>query len=188
MRYLAMPRLKIMSMLLITVAALGFFAITSPRPVEAVSTTLVVSQIYGGGGNTGAPFTHDFIEIFNRGTTPIDVAGWSVQYASATGTTWQVTPLCPTGPCLIQPGIYFLVQEASQAAVGSPLPTPDVVASPAIAMAAGAGKVALVNTTTPLSGACPAGAQIIDFVGYGITANCFEGLGPAPAPSNTTSD
>ena len=28
---------------------------------------LVVSQVYGGGGNTGASYTHDFIELFNRG-------------------------------------------------------------------------------------------------------------------------
>jgi predicted extracellular nuclease len=52
-------------------------------------------------------------------------------------------------------------------------------------MAATAGKVALVNNTTALSGACPTGATIIDFVGFGSTT-CFEGTGPTPAPSNTT--
>jgi predicted extracellular nuclease len=54
-------------------------------------------------------------------------------------------------------------------------------------MAATAGKVALVSSTTALSGACPT-VGIIDFVGYGTTASCFEGSGRAPAPSNTTSD
>ena len=49
---------------------------------------LVISQVYGGGGNTGAPFTHDFIEIFNPTASPVNVNGWSVQYASAAGTTW----------------------------------------------------------------------------------------------------
>ncbi len=39
------------------------------QPAGAVSPNLVVSQVYGGGGNTGATFTDDFIEIFNRGTT-----------------------------------------------------------------------------------------------------------------------
>src|SRR6185436_18353708 len=33
---------------------------------------LVISQIYPGGGNAGATYTHDFIEIFNQGTTTID--------------------------------------------------------------------------------------------------------------------
>src|SRR6185369_13120439 len=65
------------------------------------------------------------------------------------------------------------------------LPTPDATGS--IAMAATAGKVALVSSTTALSGACPT-VGIIDFVGYGTTASCFEGSGRAPAPSNTTSD
>lgn len=33
----------------------------------AASPDLVISQVYGGGGNSGAPYTHDFIELFNRG-------------------------------------------------------------------------------------------------------------------------
>src|SRR5262249_36179494 len=65
------------------------------------------------------------------------------------------------------------------------LPTPDTTGS--IAMALGAGKVALVTNTTPLSGiGCPSGTSIIDLVGYGSTANCFEGSGPAPTLTNTT--
>jgi predicted extracellular nuclease len=140
---------------------------------------VVISQVYGGGGNSGAPFTHDFIELFNRGVTPVNLTGWSVQYQSAGGTgTWQVTPLTGT----IAPGGYYLVQEASNAAVGSPLPAPDATGS--IAMAAGAGKVALSSTTTPFSGSCASCA--VDMVGYGATASCFEGAGPTGGTSNTT--
>ena len=55
---------------------------------------VVISQVYGGGGNAGATLTHDFIELFNPGTTAVILDGWSVQYTSAAGTgTWQVTPL-----------------------------------------------------------------------------------------------
>src|SRR4030095_10082793 len=55
---------------------------------------LVISQVYAGGGNAGAQFTNDFVEIFNRGTTTVNLAGWSIQYVSATGTgTWAVTNL-----------------------------------------------------------------------------------------------
>ena len=60
------------------------------------SATLVISQIYGGGGNSGAKYKNDFIEIFNRGATAVSVAGWSVQYASATGASWSVTALSGT--------------------------------------------------------------------------------------------
>jgi uncharacterized repeat protein (TIGR01451 family) len=147
------------------------------------AANLVISQVYGGGGNSGATYINDFIEIFNRGTTTVNLAGWSVQYQSATGTTaWSVTNLSGT----LQPGQYYLVQEASSGAVGNPLPTPD--APGVITMAAGAGKVALLNTTTALNGACPSSVNISDLVGYGTTANCFEGAGPAPAPSATTAD
>jgi hypothetical protein len=49
------------------------------------------------------------------------------------------------------------------------------------------GKLSLCNSTIALTGACPAGGTIIDFVGYGTTPNCFEGAATAPAPSNTMS-
>ena len=108
---------------------------------------LVVSQVYGGGGNAGASYTHDFIEIFNRGNVSVPLNGMSVQYASATGTgnfganTTQITEL-PSVALL--PGQYFLIQEASTAAVGAPLPTADLVDATPIAMSGTAGKVALV--------------------------------------------
>ena len=181
---------------LVVLLVLGVFvaALTAAQPL-AVSTSVVISQVYGGGGNTGATYTHDFIELFNRGSTTASLAGWSIQYASATGTgnfganTGQITELPSVS---LAPGQYVLVQEASTAAVGSPLPTPDVTDVTPIAMAAGAGKVALANTTTPLgcnggSTACsPAQlAQIVDLVGYG-NANFFEGAAAAPGLSNTT--
>jgi uncharacterized protein len=146
----------------------------------ASSGGVVISQVYGGGGNSGATLTHDFIELYNAGSAPVALASWSVQYASATGSSWQTTALSGS----IAPGGYYLVQQAAGAGGTTPLPTPDATGS--IAMSATAGKVALVNGTTALSGACPTGGGIADFVGFGSTANCFEGTGPTPAPSNTT--
>jgi uncharacterized protein (TIGR03437 family) len=140
---------------------------------------VVISQIFGGGGNSGAPFRNDFIEIFNSGDSPINLANWSVQYASATASTWSVTPLTAI---TLAPGQYYLIQQAG-GSNGVALPAPDATGT--IAMAATAGKVALVKTTTALSGACPADPNIVDLAGYGSTANCFNGAGPTPAPSNT---
>ena len=51
------------------------------------SATVVISQVYGGGGNAGSVYTNDFIELFNPGSFPVNVTGWTVQYASATGTS-----------------------------------------------------------------------------------------------------
>jgi len=141
---------------------------------------VVISQIYGGGGNSGAPFRNDFIEIFNAGSTPVNLAGWSVQYASATASTWSSTPLTPV---VLAPGQHYLIQQAG-GNNGAALPTFDATGT--IAMAAGSGKVALVKSTTALAGSCPKDdPNIVDLVGYGSTANCFRGTGPAPAASNT---
>jgi uncharacterized protein len=160
--------------LIILFSALGFM----PEIVQAAPSALRISQVYGGGGNSGAYYTHDFIELFNAGDAPVDITGWSVQYASATGSTWQVTSLSG----VIQPGGYFLVQQAPGAGGIEPLPTPDATGT--IYMSATNGKVALVDNTSALSGTCPEG--VVDFVGFGSTANCFEGSGPTGTLSNTT--
>src|SRR6266550_6805709 len=145
----------------------------------AASTSVVISQVYGGGGNSGATFKNDFIELFNRGAAAVNLIGWSVQYASSAGTTWQITSLSGT----IQPGQYYLVQEAAGAGGTTNLPTPD--ATGGIAMSATGAKVALVNSTTGLTGTgCPFSATVVDFVGYD-GANCAETTA-TPTLSNTT--
>src|SRR6185503_3933053 len=149
------------------------------------SANLVISQVYGGGGNSGASFSNDFVELFNRGTTTISFAAtpYSVQYAAATANFGSSKVDLTSGT--IAPGQYFLIRLSSGGANGSPLPIPD--ATGGINLAAAAGKVALVSGTSALTGsACPFAGSVADFVGYGATADCFEGAGRAPAPGNTT--
>jgi uncharacterized protein len=148
---------------------------------EGPAPAVVISQVYGGGGNSGATYTHDFVELFNAGDAPADISNWSVQYASSTGSSWQVTNL--GADRTLAPGQYLYVQQAAGAGGSTTFP-PDVVGGSA--MAGGAGKVALVDSTTALTGTCPL-ADTIDFVGYGAAANCSEGSGPTATLSNTTS-
>lgn len=155
----------------------------SPTPTASPSPSIrqmVISQVYGGGGNSGASFKNDFIEIFNSGTTPVSLAGWSVQYASATGSSWSVTSLSGIS---IQPGGYYLIHEGSGGSNGAALPSSDAIGT--INMAASAGKIALVNVTTPLAGVCPTTDSLVDLIGYGSTASCFRGSAPAAGGSNT---
>ncbi|HEX5884610.1 MAG TPA: lamin tail domain-containing protein [Pyrinomonadaceae bacterium] len=152
----------------------------TPSPSPDSSPEIVISQIFGGGGNSGAPFRNDFIEIFNNGNSAVNLAGWSLQYASATASTWSVTPVTPV---LLLPGQYYLIQESSGGSNGISLPAPDAIGT--IAMAAASGKVAIVKAEIALTGACPDDSNIVDLVGYGNTANCFKGSAPAPAASNT---
>ncbi|WML46610.1 lamin tail domain-containing protein [Neobacillus sp. PS3-34] len=150
------------------------------RASAAVANHVVISQVFGGGGNSGAPYNKDFIELYNPTDAAVPLSNWSIQYASTAGTTWQVTPLAGT----IQPHGYYLITEASGGANGIDLPTAD--ASGAITMAAGAGKVALFNNqTTAASGSMPAGA--VDLVGYGTGTVGFEGTGPTQTISATKS-
>ena len=143
---------------------------------------VVISEVYGGGGHAGASYTHDFIEIFNRGTQTVSLDYWSVQYAPYDGTAWGVTPLLGR---TLAPGAYLLIQETSSGSDGMPLPTPDVVGSEP--MSATRGKVILAATTNPLSGSDPrtTSTAVIDFVGYG-EADAYE-TSPASAPSSSLS-
>lgn len=160
--------------------------VTAPAASAAVSpaTPVVINEVYGGGGNSGATWNRDFVELVNVGTEPVDVSSWAVQYASATGTgAFQVTPLAG----VIPPGGYLLVGEAAGAGGTQVLPA-DVDGS--IPMSGTGGKVALTSTVTGLptctGTACAAPESVVDFVGWG-SANGYAGTGPAPATTNPTS-
>ena len=141
-------------------------------PALAAPGDVVISQVYGGGGNSGATYKNDYIELFNRSATPVDLSTWSVQYAATKGESWALTKLSGT----IQPGQYYLVQEA--AGTGGSVDLPKADASGSLAMAGGAGKVALLSTQTALSGATPSSTALQDLAGYGSGTNFFEGKGP----------
>ena len=157
-------------------------ALTVPT-ARSASPDVVVSQVFAGGGNAGAPFTNDFVELFNRGSAAVDVGGWTIQYASAAGASWQATALSGS----IAPGRHYLVQLAS-GAVGGSLPTPD--ASGTTNLAVSGGKVAVVRSATLLAcgasaGSCAGAASLADLIGYGGAAD-YEGGAAAGAIDNTT--
>jgi hypothetical protein len=172
-----MHRLRLLAVLLtLTVLAV-------PSAAGSGTGAIVISQLFGGGANAGAPFASDYVELFNRSSSPVDVGGWTVQYATAAGTTWQATALAGT----IQPGRYYLVELAG-GTTGSVLPTPDATGS--TNLSATSGKIALVRGTEPLScgsapGSCSGAPLVEDLVGYG-TASDYEGAGAVEALTSTT--
>jgi predicted extracellular nuclease len=161
---------------------LAAVAVVAAPGSAAPSSGLVINEVYGGGGNSGATLTNDFIEITNRSSAPVSVDGWSVQYhSSGTSGAWQVTQLSGT----IAPGAFYLVAEAQGS--GGTQPLPPAQATGTIAMSATAGTVALVNGTSALTCADSAACQAasVDLVGYG-TAAINEGS-PAAGASNSDS-
>jgi hypothetical protein len=172
---------RLLSLLLIWLFTSPGTGVVRGGGVPVASTSVLISQIYGGGGNAGAPWRNDFIELYNIGAQPVDLTGWAIHYASATGTTWQRTLLSGS----LAPGRRLLIQQAAGGGAGALLPAPDLTGS--IALASTAGKVVLTRTATaiPNGASCPLGPDVVDLVGYG-GASCFEGTGPAPAPGSTT--
>lgn len=155
-------------------------SVTSAPAVLTVATWsaqgVVISQLYGGGGASGAIYQNDYVELFNAGGVAVDLSTWSLQYASAAGTSWSVTTL--TGS--IQPGAFYLIRLGSNGSTGSPLPSADRT-NTAVNISSVNGKVALVTNQTMLTGANPlSGGTIKDFVGYG-SAGAYEGSAAAPA-------
>jgi Lamin Tail Domain len=147
------------------------------------SGSLVLAEVYAAGGNSGAAYANDYAELFNRGAGPVAVDGWTLQYASAAGTSWQSTALSGTIPA----GGRYLVQLASGGANGAALPTADATGTSNFAVTGG--KVALVDDATALScgasaGSCSSASSVEDLVGYGGAAD-YEGTGAAPAGNAT---
>jgi hypothetical protein len=155
--------------------------------------SLVISQVYGGGGNGGAVLRYDYVELFNRGAVPVSLNGASIQYASSGSTSWSAHALPNT---TVEPGRYFLVQLGSQnETVGAPLPVAADSVGPGtgagtINMSASDGKVALVSNTTDLTcgssaNRCASKPTVVDLVGFG-NASDYEGSGAAPGLSTNT--
>ncbi len=143
---------------------------------------VVIYEIYGGGGNTGAIYNKDYIMLRNNGVTSVSLAGFSIQYAPAASASWNVVPLSGSIP----PGGFYLIQMGSGGAIGAALPTPDVTDPNNTNISATDGKIILKNNTVAETTANPSNANILDLVGYGSSASTSE-TSPAPSPSNTQS-
>ncbi|HWQ80126.1 MAG TPA: S-layer homology domain-containing protein [Anaerovoracaceae bacterium] len=146
---------------------------------------VVISMVYGGGGNTDARYKNDFVELYNPTDQEVDISGWTIQYAGPTTNSFSTSSSLYTvipDTTMIQSHGYYLIQEAAGTnGSAEDLPvTPDATGS--IAMGATAGKVALIHGT-PVTD--PFSANLIDFIGYGNTANQCEGT-TAAALTNTS--
>jgi hypothetical protein len=159
---------KIFTLLLLVYASVSY------------SQSVVISQVYGGGGNSGATYNADYVELKNISANPVSLSGYSIQYGSASVTTaWSGVYALPAAS--IPAGGYYLIQMSAAGTVGAALPTPDAIANPSINMSGTNGRVGLSNAITALSG-CPTTA-VVDKVGFG-TSVCFEGAAATAALSS----
>jgi hypothetical protein len=170
--------------------AAGFF-IVSPFHAQAQSDAkpkIVISQIYSRGGEQGATFRNDYIELFNRGNTTVDINNWGLQATSFEGsvTSGMMVRFISSRSIEIEPGKFLLVALAG-GSLGNLLPSPDFNV-PMMKLGSNGGQIALVRNNPPaVVGTCPdlQNTDIIDYVGYGAAAQCFEGSGAAVTPTTT---
>ncbi|MBS1855970.1 MAG: lamin tail domain-containing protein [Acidobacteria bacterium] len=164
------------------VRRVGLFcvAVLAALPALAQNPPVVISQVYGGGGNTGAPYQNDFVELFNRSAATVNLSGYSIQYTSSAGTSWGSQQVNLPGFDL-QPGQYYLVKMQGGANGSAFTADYPATGTAAFNMSATSAKLLLSTSTTPQTVACPTG--MADLVPYGTSANCSP---RAAAPSNTT--
>lgn len=155
------------------------------------AASVVISAIYGGGGNSGAILYADYVELHNRTGSAVSLSGWSLQYAPSfsqsftASTTINLSGSIPAGG--------FLLVQTNRGSDTNGLPfTADQfgynVNDPqdlGIGIANDAGRLALCSLNTPIGTNC-ADPSIVDFVGYGSNSICFEGVAATGNASNTT--
>jgi predicted extracellular nuclease len=176
-------RPAVLALLPLVVGTAALVTVAPTAQAVDISSPVVISEVYGGGGNSGATLTHDFIELYNNSDQAVDLSTWSVQYAGTGGTaTWQQTNLAG----FIDPRTTYLVQEARGGGGTTALPPPDATGT--IPMGGTGGRVALVKNQTLLvcGTVCASTAPVVDFVGYGAAPD-FAGSGATTAPTNSTS-
>jgi hypothetical protein len=162
-----------------------------------VDSNIRISEIYTRGGEAGAAFQNDFVELFNRGNTDVDISGWSLNISNFAGTppNLQISStslkIFSSPKNIIKPGGHFLIRFGGNGSSGQPLPTPDIDLNPVPISESGAEIILVAKDQSLPFSFCPAAPDltgvVVDYVGYG-TAICYEGtvtLAPPPDKSLT---
>ena len=168
----------------LAVAATGLYAL--PAAANPTGTGLVISEVYGAGGNSGATLSNDYIELYNPTDAAVNVGGMSVQYRSASGTTVGASNITALTNSIPAHGHYLVQEAAGTTVTDKPLPTAHVAGS--IPLPRTSGQVLLVNGTaasTVGAGNLAGNPSLVDMVGYG-GAGSYETAPTGTALTATT--
>src|SRR6185295_2439842 len=122
-----------------------------------------------------------------------DFTDWRIHFGGATEPFSTVISFRGFRGMVMGSHRYFLIELGPESNNGAPVPDPDVFIPPIPGLPplptfSPSGKIFFTppGSSFPV-GNCPLpNSQIVDFLGYGATANCFEGAGPAPTTGNFT--
>ncbi|MEO6637606.1 MAG: hypothetical protein ABIN25_04975, partial [Ginsengibacter sp.] len=147
---------------------------------EAQSKTLVISEVYGGGGSVSSTYKNDYIQLFNLSSSPVNLDTYSLHITTPAGNLWQTFPLSGVVPA----NHWFLIKGLGDGTAGAELPVPD--ASGNFNLGISGGKVALLNSgAEQLTSCAPSADGVVDFIGYGNDVDCAE-ISAAPAHTTTS--
>jgi hypothetical protein len=127
---------------------------------------VLINQAFGGGGSGTKTYRHCFVELYNPTSEPVDMTGWTIQYAGGSnvfgsGVAVMSAPF-PTGTT-IQPGRYFLVrlgaQNANAGSRDADFPTHDFDGG-GVNIAAAVNSVVLATNNTVVTYSPSTGGQI----------------------------
>ena len=157
----------------------------TPTPILG-STTLVISQVDGGGGGSTGTYLHDYVEIKNVSGSVQSLNTLSLYYGAALGNFASSSSNAFALPNVsLNPGQYYLVQLGTAGTAGAALPvTPDATTTN-LNLSSTSGKIALVtsglaiNTCGATATPCNSSqlAFMIDWVAYGAAGNGTAGSG-----------
>ncbi|WP_027387905.1 lamin tail domain-containing protein [Chryseobacterium gregarium] len=153
---------------------------------------IVISEIYGGGGDAGSTLINDYIILKNTGSETVSLRGATLQYADSNGIFTQYHTLPDIA---LSSGQSYLIQEGSGGGGISNLPAPDFMAgniltfdgsqnsSAGLDLNMASGKIVLADNALQVTNADD--PNVIDLVNYGTSVQ-FAGTNAALSPTAAT--
>ena len=152
---------------------------------STADSNIRISQIYTRGGEAGATFQNDYIELFNRGNVDVDISGWSLNISNFAGIPPNIQysatniKLFSATSMIMSPGSHLLIKFGGSGTSGQPITISDINLNPFPLSDTGGQIVLLAKDKTLPFSYCPAAPDltgvVVDYVGYGI-AICYEAV------------
>ena len=171
--YVSAIRKSSLSALAAFAALVTGVALASPaQAVPSARAPVIVNEVYGGGGNSGAAFNRDFIELYNPTDAAVHLTAWSCSTRRRPAAAGRYEPDRQHRPR----GGYYLVAEATGANAAPACPRPTRRHDPD-ERHGGQGRARLDHDRAHLQLDLRDLAEVVDLVGYGPRRT------PSPAPA-----
>ncbi|MFZ4725131.1 MAG: S8 family serine peptidase [Paludibacter sp.] len=153
---------------------------------------VMITQVYGGGGNSGATYKSDFIEFLNTTDSDINISGWCLYYIAATSSSTSQKFEFPANT-IIKAGKFFALKGGEGAGTQ---PAWNVIfdGTCTLNLSGSTGKILLLTSNATFTLSTPPtideiinNINFMDYVPFGTTAIPIWGSAMASNTTSTTS-